>query len=110
MVAERNIFTKMFETSTVFFTGIPLLVAYGSIAYAIGLGPKRHINKNLVLALLTFGFASLTVHVVNDLNHDDKESIQTAGFVGYGMVIAVLLIVFALSYIAALKKSKQPGA
>jgi O-antigen/teichoic acid export membrane protein len=68
-----------------------------------------HINKNLVLALLTFGFASLTVHVVNDLNHDDKESIQTAGFVGYGMVIAVLLVVFMLSYIAALKKSKQPG-
>ena len=107
-MAERNVFAKMFETSTVFFTGLPFLVLFGTIMYSIGLGPKKQLNKKFVTALLTFCFASLVTHVMNDLDDDDVDSIQTAGWVGYGMVAVVLVAFLAMSYVAVLKK-QQPG-
>ena len=105
-MAERNIIAKMFETSTIFFVGIPFMVIFGTIMYSIGLGPKKQLNKRYVTALLTFCFACLVTHVMNDLDKDDVDSIQMAGWIGYAMVAVVLVAFLAMSYLTL---KRQPG-
>jgi len=91
-MAIENTFSKLFIFPNIFFTGIPFLTAFALIFYSMGI---KSIDPRYMMVVNTFGYASLMMHTLNDLNNDDQAAIITAGTTGY---VAVGMMVMWLAF------------